>query len=483
MILQILRYIPANLVPAFMAFAAVYAFTRHLTPAEFGHYTFAFTATLLCTQTLFYALPTVVQPMVPNAEREGRRRALLKTGYGMLAIIIVALNALTLAAWAIPPVRDAMPSAFWLAAPLAGLRGIVGINQSLNNLDARVLMFSIVECTQSALGVAIGIVLVVFVSPSAVSMMLGLIASAALCVLLDSRNSRLLFAAEPFLPDTAREVVRLAIPYTVTFTAASLLLYTDRFALETFSTSAQLGVYGVAASLVERPLTMVAIAVMSGLFPLALQKLRQVDTLGCRAQIARNMLALLGIVLPSAVGIALLARPIANVMVGPEFREEAALLIPFFTLVIFARTFATHCYDHAFFLSRQPHLQTRIYVPVCVLNVVLAAVGAWAAGSWGTLMAGLVCALLLVSLEAYFIQRSFPIPLDTRDILRTVVAATVMGAVVWSMPTPPGWLGLAQSIGLGVVAYAIMYIALDILGVRAEATRRLRRMLPVRAAK
>jgi O-antigen/teichoic acid export membrane protein len=80
---QILGYIPSVVVPAFVSMAMVYAYTRLLTPAAFGSYTFVFSAVLVLQSSLFFALPTTVMRFYPQAAVAGRRDRFLKQAYSL----------------------------------------------------------------------------------------------------------------------------------------------------------------------------------------------------------------------------------------------------------------------------------------------------------------------------------------------------------------------------------------------------------------
>ncbi len=471
MFLQILRYIPANVVPTVVAFASVYVFTRRMSPAEFGDYTFALSAALLLSITLFYAIATVTVRMVPEADKAGGRAGLLKTAYGLLGMILLALAATGAAAPLIGPVRHAVPTAFWLAFPLAGLRGIVANNQSINQLDGRVWMYSVVECMQSLLGFLLATALFLLLSPTAVNLMLGFTFSALCCLVIDTRMSRLVFARIRFEKATAREIVHLATPLTATFLAGGLLLYTDRFTLGILSTAQQLGLYAVAAALVERPLTTLCTTIMTALYPLALRVLGQQGDAEGRVQLGRNLLALVSVTLPASVGIALLAHPIASVMVGETFRAGTAALIPFLAMVMFCRTLATHGFDHAFYLSRRPHLMLAIYAPVALLNVALSAVGAWLYGVYGTLGSGMICAALLLILEWRAIKRVFPLAIKIADLSKIFCATAGMAVIVLLLRAAEGWDGLIERVLIGAASYAVLYIAFNTLGIRLHIAR------------
>ena len=68
---QILGYIPSNVIPAIVSVAMIYAYTRMLSPAAFGSYSYIFSAVLVLQASLFYALPIAVMRFFPAAARDG----------------------------------------------------------------------------------------------------------------------------------------------------------------------------------------------------------------------------------------------------------------------------------------------------------------------------------------------------------------------------------------------------------------------------
>ena len=78
---QIIGYIPSNVIPAIVSILMIYAYTRLLSPAAFGSYSYVFSAVLVLQTSLFYALPIAVMRFFPAAARDGRQDGLLKEAY------------------------------------------------------------------------------------------------------------------------------------------------------------------------------------------------------------------------------------------------------------------------------------------------------------------------------------------------------------------------------------------------------------------
>ena len=63
---QIIGYVPSNVIPAIVSIAMVYAYTRLLSPAAFGIYSYVFAAVLVLQTSLFYALPIALTRFFPG---------------------------------------------------------------------------------------------------------------------------------------------------------------------------------------------------------------------------------------------------------------------------------------------------------------------------------------------------------------------------------------------------------------------------------
>ena len=122
---QIIGYIPSNVIPAVISMVMIYAYTRLLSPAAFGSYTYIFSAALVLQTSLFYALPIAVIRFYPSAMRSGRQDGLLKEAYlafyALCAIVITVMIGVGL----LVDLPDQYRVSAWLALPMLLFRSLV----------------------------------------------------------------------------------------------------------------------------------------------------------------------------------------------------------------------------------------------------------------------------------------------------------------------------------------------------------------------
>src|SRR5690606_33905435 len=85
----------------------------------------------------------------------------------------------------------------------------------------------------------------------------------------------------------------------------------------------------------------------------------------------RNAESLLFIALPAAAGLALVAEPIAALMVGAEFRADAAAIIPWMAMAGLLRGLTLHYLHHAFLFSRRTGMLIWLMAIPAGLNLAL----------------------------------------------------------------------------------------------------------------
>src|SRR5208283_860745 len=96
----------------------IYAYTRLLSPAAFGSYSYVFSAVLVLQTSLFYALPIAVMRFFPGAARDGREDGLLKEAYVVFYVMGLAMVVIAVCAGLLVDLPDQYRLAAWLAVPM-----------------------------------------------------------------------------------------------------------------------------------------------------------------------------------------------------------------------------------------------------------------------------------------------------------------------------------------------------------------------------
>ncbi len=481
---QILGYVPSNVVPAVVSILMVYAYTRLLSPAAFGVYSYVFATVLVLQTSLFQALPIAVMRFFPGAAKAGRRDRLLKEAYLVfygLAVAATLLSAGLMLAIDMPQ-EYRLPAL--LAVPMLLFRSLVQLNQAINRSADKMRRYNAIECIHAVLGFGLGLVALYLLGPSATAIVLGLLIAAVACSLADVR---LLLAP---LATTAKgldktELVRLlayAWPMVAVAATTAILQTSDRFMIGSMAGAEALGIFAVAYSLVERPTSLICGSITTTTFPLVVKVLEHQGKDAARLQAGRNGIALLAVSLPACAGLALTADYIAASLVGPAFRAGVAALLPIMAYTALARAIRAHFVDHAFHLSGQPLRMLWTYIPVTILNIALNIFIVPRYGMLGAAWTALSCQWLTVVSGWFIGTAKFPLWLPLGQTIRCILAVVPMIAALTLIRFPLNWYGLFSAVMFGAVIYVASALALDVGEVRSLAHDALRRRMQQKVA-
>jgi O-antigen/teichoic acid export membrane protein len=413
----------ANVISAVFGLINVMVFTRLFAPAEFGTYVLGAGFAAIATSFMSNWLRLPIMREQARGDGTDIRGILLP---GLMWSCLVAPLAYVVAVLAGIGSGPALA-----AAGLAVAVGFFEVGQDL--MRARLKAFSVMKAT---------VVRAVLVSVFGIAVS---IAGHTGVLLLMSSAVAYLLAALAFAPgvwagtvichDRARlfALAKAGIPFTASVTLYSLSSVIDRFIIAHLIGPGAAGQFSAGADLVRQALIIPAISAAAAFCPLAVQIYAKHGREAVRSHLEECFEFLLAIVLPASVGFAVVSTPIADVVLGPDFRTMAAAAMPIVSIaVIFQIT--TYQYLHiGFLLSERNSFYFWNTSLVLVVNLVvsyvlierLGAVGA----AWGRLVAeifGFVSALVLT-------RWAFPMPVPFMRLTRVLIATIVMAIVVRSL--------------------------------------------------
>ena len=201
------------------------------------------------------------------------------------------------------------------------------------------------------------------------------------------------------------------LPLTISLTLLAISSVTDRFMIANLVGAADAGKYVAGLDLVRQTLMMPAMSAAAAFFPLAVQiHASQGDG---RGAIASGECAelLFSITLPACLGFAVISAHIANVVLGVDFREIAAQIMPIIAVAVIFQILTQQYLHASFLLSGRNSFYLINTASIIAANVILSYVliskygtvgAAWA--RLGADVFGFACALVLSRL-------AFPIPI------------------------------------------------------------------------
>jgi len=272
-------------------------------------------------------------------------------------------------------------------------------------------------------------------------------------------------------PARARMYVAYGLPVALSLILALVLATTDRFLIAAYLDETSVGIYHAGYSLANRTLDVVFIWLGMAGGPAAIAALERGGHEALH-DVAREQSAfMIALTLPAAVGLALVARPLADVMIGPGLREGAAQVTPWIAAAGFFAGINTHYLHTAFTLARRTErLLIAIAIPA-VVNLILNLVLVPRFGLQGALWATLASYMLGVAVSYTLGRKSLALPIPWNMLGRSVLATAGMGLAVYATPALGGVAELAAKALLGLTVYAALGYVLDICGARTHSSR------------
>lgn len=467
-------YLPANIVQGVVGFLAIIIFTRVLSAEDFGRYALAFSVLTLAHVAVFSWLEAAMARFwasaKPGADLAGHFASLYRSA-GLLTVAFVPIVLLVLWLWPAHPLLK-----FALAAGLMGcpVRCFVKLAQERYRAAGEVGKAASLDMAMSIGGLAIGVGFA-FAGAGGAAPLLGL-GLAPLMALPFILPGELKHARGGVLErQRVRTYAVYGYPIAASLALTVVLASTDRFLLAYYLDEAAVGAYHASYSIANRTLDVLFLWLGSAGQPALVMALERggLERLKAAAREQASTFLLIG--LPAAAGVALVARPLAEVLIGPELRAAATSVTPWIALSALLFGLTAYYFGQAFTLGRKTkRLLLAMAIPALLniaLNVVLVPRFGLVGAAWATAASfgvGLLATMLIG-------RRVMALPIPWDSLARCAVATAAMAAVVAVLPPIGGFPELVLDAGVGGLVYAAVALTINASGVRDVALRLLER--------
>jgi O-antigen/teichoic acid export membrane protein len=317
----------------------------------------------------------------------------------------------------------------------------------------RIGLYTVLQISWSVFGFALGLSFVLMFGSSAVWPLLGTaIAQLSAAVYVMWRAG-----VRPFALSPDPEVIRAAAKFGLPLLGAALLtwigMYGNRFIIEFFLGHAAVGQYLAGTELAERGTFFAITLAGSATLPLAIQEMRESGVAAGMRRLKTGSIAVLGLMIPTAVGITVLAVPISQVLIGSAYRDVSAMLLP--VAAWSGAVYGTWCAlpAQALILLKRTWLPVVASAATAILTVLFTVILIQRFGIVGAAYARLTALSLPFIAICYICVSRFGMLVPGRELVRMLVCAAFMAAVLHAIPQPGTLLGLAAVIALGAVIY------------------------------
>ncbi len=469
----VLGYLPVNIVQGVVGLLSIVVFTRVLPPDAYGVYALAFSVMSLVHTGVFVWLEAAMARFYAPEAQAGRLAGHFRTLYGAFAILAVGFPLLAggiLWLWPMPgPLKIA------IGAGLAGIlfRSLAKLAQERRRAAGEVRAAALLDVAMTAGGFIVGASLALAGFGGAAPLA-GMGAAAAVCLVFALPAELKQARGGAFEPARARMYAAYGLPVSLSLILSLALATTDRFLLAAYLNETSVGIYHAGYSLANRTLDVMFIWLGMAGGPAAIAALERGGKAALHETAREQAGLMIALALPAAVGLALVAHPLAEVMIGERLREGAAQVTPWIAASAFLAGVTTYYFHTAFTLARRTGLLLAAMVIPAFSNVGLCLALIPRFGLRGALWATLASYALGAAASFALGRRALALPVPWEALAKAGLASAAMALAVRAVPAGGGGVELAAKALVGVGVYGALAYGLDLCGARGHSGRLMR---------
>jgi O-antigen/teichoic acid export membrane protein len=467
-----------------MNFLALFLWTRLLDPGAFGSYALISASALLVNAIMFDWLRVVAarllyDPQVPSGINPQRGNALAALVLGMALLLLLAAVGLWLARAA---VFGMQPDWVPLIACFALSEMALAMVNTVSRLRMQAWQFFRSMVARSGLSLLLGLTLVLGFHLGARGVIVGTIVGqglAALAGLVFNPVWRAMRPLQARWPDL-REALILGYPLIGGSALTFGVGVADRYLVSSMMGTRAVGFYAAPTDLLQKTVVFVMLAINLTSYPALIRAYEDHGPQAAGRLLEHNFLLQFALGFPAAVSFTVLAPGLANLLLGPTFRSEGAVLLPVIGVAALLRCFIGYHLTMAFQLTKRMKLMMVGPAVALVVLILGGIVGIREAGLFGMAVAAAGAQACSYAVCAVLAKRVFAFKLITRDIVKVAIAGVIMGLVMLPARHYAGIATTLVTLAIGGGIYALAMLLLRIEPLRPIERRLLARLRPAK---
>ena len=466
-------YLPVNIASGVAAFGGVYVFTRLLGADEYGRYALMFSVMTLVHMLSLTAAEAASFRFAGEAEAKKSQPDHFSTTLSLTVrskiVTALLIGALAFALRKLPEYLEILP---WIAL-LVPINSLIQMALEAHRASERVGRYALVSTTRILGGFLLGALIAWQTGFGAASPFIGMAIAGVFWGFSETRW--LVQQAKGGVTDPGRRRAYLmyGAPIAAALVLDLVLSAADRFLIVAFLGEAAVGEYAAGYGVADKSVLLICAWAAMAAAPLVMAAYERGGA-EAAAEESRGLirtLLLLGV--PAATGLALVATPLSEALIGEAVREGARQIIPWIAFAGLLNGLIIHYYSEVFNLThRTGELALLMLIPALSnigLNLILIPQFALL----GAVIATLASYALGLAVLATRGHRLIALPMPLADLVKVSLAAAAMAPVIWALPALGGWPELFLKIAVGGTIYGLVAFMLDAGGARGFVRDRL----------
>lgn len=318
------KYLPSKIVPGIIGFLSIYILTRLFSPEDYGDYSLV-RSTVMMLAVLTGWLPTSIVRFYPGYERDKKLGFFYGNAVrlGLLSVVVVGALFSIILFLTRGHFSERLISFMHIGTGLFVAGTMFDLLSTLLRSRRMINWYSVFVLSCRIAGLALGLSLAVFFNMGVRGLLWGAITSNVVLLPLLWRKvkEKVIVVKERINWSLAKNMAIYSFPLVVGNLAAWILSLSDRYILQFFWGSHEVGIYSASYNIVYQSIMLLSYLMGVAVGPLGMHMWEnegEEKTKIFRAKVTRYFLI---VCVPSAVGLSVLAKPILSVLTGEMFFE------------------------------------------------------------------------------------------------------------------------------------------------------------------
>lgn len=453
------KYLPSCIVPAIVGFFSIPIITRLFPPEDFGNYALVY-STITILSTLVAWLVMGVIRFHPAYERDKKLDIFYSTVLKWFFISVFGVSIFFLIALLFG--KDYISQGLYRLM-LIGLIAFVSLSffeVLLSFLQTKRLVkwYANFSVWKSVTAMGFGLILIIIFKFGIGGLFWGIFLSTILSIpwLWRKAIGKISLKRKTSTP-LAIEMAKFSFPLVIGNLAYWILTLSDRYILEFFRTTWEVGIYSASYAIAEKSiLLLVSIFALSST-PLAMNIWEKEGEKKSRLFNTKLTRYFLIICFPIAIGLSVLARPVLDILTGQEYSVGYRIL-PFVVLGIFMSG-ATIGFGHGLGYYKKTNFIMWSLIAGGLVNLGLNFIFVPKYGYMAAAITTLIGYMVITGLDIYFSRKFFTWNFPLKSLGKTGCASLIMGLLVYYLSNVlyvSSATNLVISVPVGMVIYMLM---------------------------
>lgn len=429
---DVVKYLPAQIVLGVVGFISIPVITRIFPPQDYGNFSLVM-ATVMVLTTLVGWLPLSIIRFYPAYERDKK----LDVFYGnVITLAIISILGITfLFVILLGGFRNYIPSKLYLFMVIGIgvfiVISIFNVFQHFLRSKRQVSWYSGFAIWRSVIGFGLGIGIIFLFKLGIESLLWGIILSIVIIfpLLWKKAKDKQLIISPKVNISLVKEMAKYSFPLVIGNLAAWILSLSDRYILEFFRGSQEVGIYSASYNISEKSIMLLTTLFMLASGPISMRIWEKEGKEKSAEFINKVTRYYLIFCVPAVIGLSVLSKPIINIMTGDQY-FEGYKIISFVTLGVLFLGLQQR-FQAGFLFYKKTSFITIAIVASGLLNLFLNFLFIPRYGYFAAAITTLISYAFLLFLMIMLSRRIFVWKFPLKSLVKLTCASAIMGMVVY----------------------------------------------------